>query len=241
MKEKRDFATCHVTTIAFDVRALRPLVKLYADIRGDTVPRGIEIRRKEHEDYGGCEGVNMRWYFANSDTAIAIFRSVVDGCELRRAREIVGNQPALMRIVQASFIETVGSYPVGRWHTDFTDPDLEPNQTATMLTPLFPFQRSFGGLEVTAVKRGMPLDPDEYSHVYRYRHGEAVLFDGTGMIHRTQSYQAKATARRVLVCWQLADAGRRLRPALRRIGKRNGDPMFYSPHPRWPASRRRLA
>jgi len=99
-----------------------------------------------------------------------------------------------------------------------------------MLTPLFTFQPSFGGLEVTAAKRGMQLDFDEYSHVYRYRDGEAVLFDGSVMIHRTQRYRAKTTATRVLVCWQFADTCRLLRPALRRIGKRNGDPMFFFPH-----------
>jgi hypothetical protein len=230
MKEKHEFLTCQVSTISFDVNALCPLKKLYEDIHANTLERGVKIGRKEHEHYSGLEGVKMRWYFAKSVKAIAIFRAVVDGCELRRAREIVGSCAGFMRVVQASLIETVGSYPLGRWHSDFTDRDLGLNQTATMLTPLFTFQRNFGGLEVTAVKRGMPLDLDEYSHVYRYHDGEAILFDGTGMIHRTQSYHATGTARRVLVCWQLADTCRRLRPALRRIGRQNGDPMFCVPH-----------
>lgn len=230
MREKLEFLTCQVTTISFPVKALRPLKKLYEDIRAGTVGRGVKMGRKEHEDYRGFEGVKMRWYFANSTKAIAIFRAVVDGSDLGRARKIVGSRADLVRVVQASFIEIVGSYPLGRWHSDFTDSDLGLNQSATMLTPLFTFQRNFGGLEVTAVQRGMALDFDEYSHVYRYRDGEAVLFDGSGMIHRTQSYRAKATALRVLVCWQFADTRRRLRPALRRIGQRNGDPMFCLPH-----------
>jgi hypothetical protein len=230
MRQQAEFLACQVTTIRFPVEALRPLKKLYADICTNRVEPDLGIGRKEHEAYSGFEGVKMRWYFANSARAIGIFRAVVDGCDLRRAREIVGNRPEFMRIVQASLIEVEGSYPVGRWHSDFTDRDLGPNRSATMLTPLFTFQRNFGGLEVTAVKRGMPLAFDDYSHVYRYRDGEAVLFDGSGMIHRTQAYRAKATARRVLVCWQFADTSRRLRPALKRIGKRNGDPMFCSPH-----------
>jgi hypothetical protein len=230
MKKKQEFLDCQVTTIPFAAEALHPLRKLYGDIYAKTLESGVRMGRKSHEDYSGLEGVTMRWHFASSAKAISIFRAVVDGCNLKQAREIVGRKPNLVRIVQASIIETVGSYPLGRWHSDFTDKELGADQSATMLTPLFPFQRNFGGLELTAVKRGMPLDFDEFSHVYRYRDGEAVLFDGSEMIHRTKSYRAKATARRVLVCWQFADTSRRLRPALRRIGNRNGDPMFFFPH-----------
>jgi hypothetical protein len=230
MKKKQQFLDCQITTISFAVNALRPLKRLYRDIYANSLESGVQIGRKSHEDYVGIEGVKMCWHFANSAKAIGIFRAVVDGCNLKRARKIVGSHPYQMRIVQASIIETVGNYPLGRWHSDFTDNELGMDQSATMLTPLFSFQRNFGGLEVTAVKRGMPLDFDEYSHVYRYRDGEAVLFDGSGMIHRTQRYHAKATARRVLVCWQFADTSHRLRPALSRIGNKNGDPMFLFPH-----------
>lgn len=230
MKEKQAFLDCQITTISFSVRALLPLRQLYRDIYANVLENGVRMGRKAHEDDTGVEGVKMRWYFANSPKAIGIFRAVVDGCDLRRAREIVGDRPERMRVVQASIIETLGSYPLGPWHTDFTDKELGVNQCATMLTPLFPFQRHVGGLEVTAVKRGMPLSLEDYSHVYKYRDGEAVLFDGAGMIHRTQSYRAKTVARRVLVCWQLAETSHRLRPVLKRIGSRNGDPMFLFPH-----------
>jgi len=228
--KKREFVDCRVTVIPFAASALLPLRKLYAEIAGNALDAGVQIGRKSHEQYAGFEDVRMRWHFANSARAIGIFRAVVDGCDLRRAREIVGHRPDFMRIVQASFVEIVGSYPPGRWHSDFTDEGLGADESATMLTPLFTFQRNFGGLEVTAVERGMPLDFDDYAHVYRYHDGEAVLFDGSAMIHRTQSYRAKAAARRVLVCWQLADTSRRLRPVLKRIGDRNGDPMFFFPH-----------
>lgn len=230
MKRKQEFLDCQITTIPFALNALHPLRRLYRDIYANTLQSGVQIGRKSHEDYAGSQGVNMHWHYANSANAIRLFRAVVDGCNLKMARTIVGNSPHQMRIVQASIIETVGSYPLGRWHSDFTDDELGFDQSATMLTPLFPFQRNFGGLVLTAVQRGMPLDLDEYSQVYRYRDGEAVLFDGSGMIHRTQSYHAKATARRILICWQFADASKRLRPALSRIGRRNGDPMFLFPH-----------
>ena len=228
--KKQEFLDCQVTTIRFDAGVLDPLRKLYRDVHAGTLEDGVRMGRKSHEDYNGFEGVSMRWHYANSAKAIGIFRDVVDNSDLRQVREIVGDKPHRMRVVQASIIETVGSYPVGRWHSDFTDEDLGDDQSATMLTPLFTFQRNFGGLELTAVKRDMPLDFDDFSHVYRYRDGEAVLFDGSGMVHRTQSYRASAKARRILVCWQLADTCRRLQPALRRIGDRNGDPMFLFPH-----------
>jgi hypothetical protein len=229
---KREFLDCHVTALSFPPDALRPLRNLYRDISAGTPPTRARMGRKSHEGYDGFEGVQMRWHYANSTEAIALFRAVLDACDLNWAREIVGSSPNLVRVVQACFIETLGSYPAGRWHADFTDEELGPGQSATMLTPLFTFQRNFGGLEVTAVERGMPLDFDDFSQVYRYRDGEAVLFDGSAMIHRTKRYRAKATARRVLACWQLADTSRRLRPALKRIGDRNGDPMFFHPHER---------
>src|SRR5262249_22389078 len=230
LKRRKEFLDCQITTIPFATNALRPLRKLYGDIYAKSLENGVRMGRKSHEAYSGFEGVRMHWHFANSPKAIQIFRAIVDGSNLRLAREIVGTHRVRLWIVQASIIETVGSYPIGRWHSDFTDDELGVNQTATMLTPLFTFQHNFGGLEVTAVKRGMPLDFDEYSHVYRYHDGEAVIFDGSGMIHRTQSYRANATARRVLVCWQFADTSSRLRPVLKRIGNRNGDPMFLFPH-----------
>ena len=230
MRERLEFLECQVTTISFGLRALRPLKKLYEDVRANTLERGVNIGKKEHEEYSGFDGVKMRWYFANSPKAIGIFRAVVDGCRLKRARAIVGTRRDRVRVVQASFVEIEGNYPRGRWHSDFTDKDLGLNRSATMLTPLFTFHRTFGGLEVTAAKRGMSLDFDKYAHVYRYRDGEAVLFDASGMIHRTQGYRAKPTAVRVLVCWQFADTSRTLWPALRRIGRQNGDPMFLFPH-----------
>lgn len=228
--KKREFLDCQITFVSFAVDALRPLRKLYLDTCVSKTKTGMRLGRKSHKDYPGLKGVQMHWHFANSVEAIRLFRSVVDGCDLRYSREIIGGRQTSIRIVQASIIETVGSYPPGRWHSDFTDEEMGAGRSATMLTPLFTFQRNFGGLEVTAVKRGMSLNFDDYSDVYRYRDGEAVLFDGSAMIHRTQSYHAKATARRVLVCWQFADTCHRLRPALKRIGERNGDPMFLLPH-----------
>jgi hypothetical protein len=159
-----------------------------------------------------------------------IFRNVFDGCSLRQIREIFGTKRDLVRVVQANIIEIRGGYPTGRWHSDFTDVGLGVGESGTLLTPLFTFKAHFGGLETTGAKRGVSDDYDGQSEVYRYRDGEAVLFDGSAMIHRTQSYTAAEDERRILVSWQLADTRPALIPVLRRIGKRNGDPMFFSSH-----------
>jgi hypothetical protein len=190
----------------------------------------VEIGTKLHVEEPGFETVSMRWFFANSEKAMHIFRDVLDGCSLRQTREIFGTCPDLVRVVQANIIEIRGRYPVGRWHSDFTDKQLGAGECATLLTPLFSFKPHFGGLETTRAKRGVSDDYDGQSEVYRYRDGEAVLFDGSAMIHRTQSYEAEESERRVLVSWQLADTRPALLPILSSVGKRNGDPMFFSTH-----------
>jgi len=233
MAKKLEFREHQATTLRFAVSALDALKTLYRQIHEHRLPRGVRIGRKDHQDrdvYGGFSGVKMRWYSANSRAAMRIFRSVLDGSGLAQARDIVGDRRGRVRVVQAHIIEIEGSYPVGPWHADFTDPELGLSQSATMLTPLLTVQPNFGGIEMSVVTREMTLDFDRFAHVYRYREGEAVLFDGAGMVHRTQGYRAKATARRVLACWQLADTSRVHRRALRRIGKRNGDRMFFHPH-----------
>jgi hypothetical protein len=233
MTLKQEFREHQVTTIRFAVSALDELRNLYRQIGENALPRSVRIGRKDHQDrdvYGGFGAVKMRWYSANSVAAMRIFRRVLDGSCLAKVRDIVGERRDRVRVVQAHIIEIEGSYPPSPWHSDFTDKELGLHRSATVLAPLFTFQRNFGGLEMSVVERGMPLDFDRFAHVYRYRDGEAVLFDGVGMVHRTQSYRAKANARRVLACWQLADTSRALRPALLRIGKRNGDRMFFLPH-----------
>jgi hypothetical protein len=171
----------------------------------------------------------MRWFFANSESAIKIFRDVLDGCSLRSAREIFGSSYASTTVVQANLIEVRGSYPLGTWHSDFTDEALKSGESATLLTPLFTLKPHLGGLEITHAQRE-DLDYDNRAEVYQYKDGEAILFDGSAMIHRTQSYSAALEDRRVLISWQLADTRSELRPILARIGIRNGDPMFFSDH-----------
>jgi hypothetical protein len=93
-----------------------------------------------------------------------------------------------------------------------------------------PFKPHFGGLETTTVLRNEAADYDDFSTVHKYKEGEAILFDGTGTIHRTQSYQAEPNEKRVLVCWQFGDVRQEMKPVFRRIGERNGDPMFMHAH-----------
>ncbi|MGW4847116.1 hypothetical protein [Nocardia brasiliensis] len=231
MSKKAEFLNNRITKLQFSYDALRPIIELYESILSDTLPEGVDIGIKAHEDYSEeFAGVQMRWYFAKSPEALEIFRRVLDGCELAMSRDIVGTSRNRMRVLQANIIEITGSYPVGRWHSDFTDERLTLNESGTLLTPLLPFELHFGGLETTTVLRGESLDYDEHATVHKYREGEAILFDGTATIHRTESYQAQPYEKRVLVCWQFGDTRRDLRPVLKRVGARNGDPMFMHAH-----------
>ncbi|PWK45909.1 hypothetical protein [Pseudomonas sp. OV226] len=231
MSKKAQFLSERVTKLKFSYEALEPIRALYKDFLNDCLPDDIDIGIKAHEDYSKeFEGVSMRWYFAKSERAIALFREVLDGCELHVVRNIVGDKAEKMRVLQANIIEITGSYPTGRWHSDFTDEGLKLNQSATVLTPLLDFKPHFGGLETTAVLRGESLDFDERSTVHTYSEGEAILFDGTGTIHRTQSYKASSEDRRVLVCWQLGEIDETMIPVFERIGEKNGDPMFMHEH-----------
>jgi hypothetical protein len=228
--KEQQFQIQNITTLKFSARALQPLRNLYEELSGDTGP-SVEMGLKLHEDGPGFEGVQMRWYFANSRAAISLFRRVFDSCNLARARDIVGTRKDLVRVVQANLIELKGSYPLGTWHSDFVDEALSAGDSATILTPLYRLRANIGGLQTTSLKResGSP-DYDDYADVYRYKEGEAVVLDALAMIHRTQSYRASPKARRVLVSWQIADTRRNMRDALRHIGQRNGDPMFLFPH-----------
>ena len=231
MSKQKEFVAGGLTKVAFSIDALQPLRELYQDIQSDKLMEGIDIGIKAHDDYGdkNFDGVSMRWYFAKSQKAINLFREVLDGCELAVVRDLVGDDRKKMRVVQGNIIEIIGSYPEGRWHSDMADSELSLNQSATLLTPLYPFEAHFGGLETTAASRES-MDYDKNALVHQYRDGEAILFDGTGTIHRTQSYKAKPTEKRLLVSWQLADARKLMRPILQRIGEKNGDPMFFSSH-----------
>lgn len=231
MYKKTQFLTRRVTKLKFSYEALEPIRSLYKNSLNGCLPDGIDIGIKTHEDYSDeFKGVNMRWYFAKTEKAIALFREVLDGCKLHVVRNIVGSKPEKMRVLQANIIEITGSYPTGRWHSDFTDEELKLNQSATLLTPLLDFMPHFGGLETSAVLRGESLDFDEHSTIHKYSEGEAILLDGTGTIHRTQSYRASSEEKRVLVCWQLGEIDDAMKPVFKRIGERNGDPMFMHEH-----------
>jgi hypothetical protein len=231
MTREQQFRTQNITTLKFSARALQPLRRLYEEVSAENGCPNVDMGLKLHEDGPNFEGVQMRWYFANSRSAISLFRRVLDSCNLALARSIVGTRKDLVRVVQANLIEIKGGYPIGSWHSDFVDDALRPGDSATILTPLYRLQANLGGLETTSVKRESgSLDYDDHANVYRYREGEAVVFDALAMIHRTQSYRARPSARRVLVSWQIADTRRCMRDVLRRIGRRNGDPMFLFPH-----------
>ncbi|WP_313687758.1 hypothetical protein [Pantoea sp.] len=231
MSKKQEFLNAGVTKISFSFDALEPIRQLYYNIMNDSLDPFVDIGIKAHEDYSDeFKNVSMRWYFAKSPAALGIFRTVLDGCELALSRDIIGNNRHTMRVVQANIIETIGSYPVGRWHSDFYHENLGNNESGTLLTPLFPFQTYFGGLETTAAHRDECDLYDELTTVHKYQEGQAILFDGTSTIHRTQSYNAYPGDKRILVCWQFGCTREELQPVLSTIGKNNGDPMFFHEH-----------
>ncbi|MCF5471081.1 hypothetical protein [Pseudomonas syringae] len=231
MSKKRQFLEERVTKLKFSYEALDPIKTLYHDFLNGSLPGELAIGVKAHEDYSDeFKDVSMRWYFAKSELSMQIFRDVLDSCELQVVRGIVGQGFDKMRVLQANIIEIRGGYPTGRWHSDFTDEDLLLNQSATLLTPLLDFKSHFGGLETTAVLRGESVDYEERAIVHKYSEGEAILFDGTGTIHRTQSYKADPAEKRVLVCWQLGEVDDTMVPVFERIGEKNGDPMFMHAH-----------
>ncbi|MFS2221398.1 hypothetical protein [Pantoea sp. B65] len=231
MSKKKEFLEKGVTKLAFSFDELDPIRKLHFNILDENLPPEIDIGIKSHEDYSEeFHDVRMRWYFAKSPDALNIFRNVLDGCELALSRDIIGSNKITMRVVQANIIETIGSYPTGRWHSDFFHEHLKRNESGTMLTPLFPFQTYFGGLETTSAHRDDYDNYDKLASIHKYKEGEAILFDGTSTIHRTQSYKAYPGDKRILVCWQFGCTRKDMHSILNKIGENNGDPMFLNEH-----------
>lgn len=231
MSKKEEFLNSGVTKLAFSFDALDPIRQLYYDILDNNLHPSVDIGIKAHEDYSDeFKSVSMRWYFAKSPEAIKIFRDVLDGCELALSRDIIGKSRNTMRVVQANIIETIVSYPTGRWHSDFHQTKLGTNESGTLLTPPFPFQPYFGGLETTSANRDEYDAYDELATVHKYQEGQGILFDGTSTIHRTQSYKAYPGDKRILVCWQFGCTRDELQPVLTEVGENNGDPMFFHEH-----------
>ncbi len=228
INKKEEFKTNGIVKIMFSNDALSPLRQLYYNLRESGFEPGDDIGIKLHDDSVISDNeINMRWFFANSDAGIKLFRDVLDGCELSMVRGITDVSPEKMRVVQANIIEVKGSYPIGRWHSDMVDDQLFKNQCITMLTPLFTLEDHVGGLETTSSPR-KSLDYDVNAITHKYKDGEAIAFDGTETIHRTAQYDACDDDIRLLVCWQLADSSENMHDALFRIGVSNGDPMFVS-------------
>lgn len=231
MSKQEEFLNSGITKLAFSFDALEPIRQLYFDIMTDGLDPSVDIGIKSHEDYSAeFKDVNMKWYYAKSPAALNIFRNVLDGCELALSRDIIGSDKNTMRVVQANIIETVGSYPTGRWHSDFHHPKLATNESGTLLTPLFPFQPYFGGLETTSAHRDEYDAYDELATIHQYKEGQGILFDGTSTIHRTQSYKAFSGDKRILVCWQFGCTREELQTVLSEVGANNGDPMFFHAH-----------
>ena len=230
MNKKEEFKKNGLVKLMFSNDALSPLRQLYYNLRDTDFEPGDDIGIKLHDDSVKSDNeIKMRWFFAKSEAAIKLFRDVLDGCELSMSRALTDVKPENMRVVQANIIEVRGSYPLGRWHSDMVDEKLFKNHCITMLTPLFTVEDHIGGLETTSTPRDA-LDYDTNAIAHKYHDGEAIAFDGSETIHRTEKYEASNDDIRLLVCWQLADTAEEMHEPLFRIGKRNGDPMFVGEH-----------
>ncbi|GGB76763.1 hypothetical protein [Shewanella inventionis] len=230
INKKIEFKTKGITKISFSNEALSPCRQIYYNLRNSNFEPTDDIGIKHHDDSVKSDNeIKMRWFFAKSEAAIKLFRDVLDGCELSLSRSLTDVPYENMRVVQANIIEVRGSYPVGRWHSDMVDEKLSKNQSITLLTPLFTLENHIGGLETTSTPRNM-FNYEENSIRHKYKDGEAIAFDGTATVHRTEKYEASDGDIRLLMCWQLADSSEEMIESLYRIGTRNGDPMFVGKH-----------
>ena len=101
----------------------------------------------------------------------------------------------------------INETPGQDFHVDYGQREIPAGVTGTMLTPLIEVQAPFGHLDCREGLR-------EFE--YRYRIGEAILFDGK-FEHRPQVAGSPAGAARVLVSWSIATEDERYRFAIQRV------------------------
>ncbi len=186
------------TEIEFDSRKLGPLRRLYRQMRRDCL--GVEF------SFRAAPGLhaNMTWHYASSPRALDVFRRCITGSGLRESLLVVHGNSELLA---ACFVVVQGDTPVLDFHMDYGEREIPSGVTGTMLTPLLAFDEQFGHLDC---REGL----EEFE--YRYRLGDAILFDGK-FEHRSQASRIDGTATRVLVSWSIATNDVRYRFAIGRI------------------------
>ena len=147
---------------------------------------------------------NMTWHYATSPAALAAFQRCLTESNLAESLSIVDGDS---RLLAACFVVVQGETPGQDFHVDYGQREIPAGVTGTMLTPLIEVQAPFGHLDCREGLR-------EFE--YRYRIGEAILFDGK-FEHRPQVAGSPAGAARVLVSWSIATEDERYRFAIQRV------------------------
>lgn len=186
------------TELSFKARHLSPLRRLYRQMRGGCLG--------ERFTFEASEGLhpNMTWHYATSPAALATFHHCLSESNLAESLSIVDGDS---RLLAACFVIVEGDTPDQDFHVDYGQREIPAGVTGTMLTPLMAFEAPFGHLDCREGSR-------EFE--YRYRIGEAILFDGK-FEHRPQVAGSPERAARVLVSWSIATEDERYRFAIQRV------------------------
>lgn len=186
------------TELQFSPRHLGPLRRLYRQLRGGCLGADFSFRESP-----GLHA-NMTWHYASSPQALEAFRLCLTGSDLNESLSIVDGNSQLLA---ACFVVVQGDTPTLDFHVDYGEREIPAGVTGTMLTPLLALDEQFGHLDY---REGL----EEFQ--YRYRLGDAILFDGK-FEHRSQASDSGGSKTRVLVSWSIATNDVRYRFAIDRI------------------------
>lgn len=198
MTHVRRFEEHLFTELRFSARHLGPLRRLYRQMVGGCLGAEFSFRASP-----GLHA-NMTWHYASNPRTLEAFRRCLTRSELDESLSIVHGGSELLA---ACFVVVRGDTPVLDFHVDYGEREIPSGVTGTMLTPLLEFGEEFGHLDC---REGL------VEFEYRYRLGEAILFDGK-FEHRSQVSVSDGTCTRVLVSWSIATDDDRYRFAIDRI------------------------
>ncbi len=198
MTRAQQFHDHHFTELPFQARHLSRLRRLYRQMLA-----GCLGERFSFEASPGLHA-NMTWHYATSPAALAEFGRCLSESDLGESLSIVGGDS---RLLAACFVIVDGDTPAQDFHVDYGQSEIPAGVTGTMLTPLIAFDAPFGHLDCREGLR---------TFEYRYRIGEAILFDGK-FEHRPQLAGSIVDEMRVLVSWSIATEDERYRFAIQRV------------------------
>lgn len=186
------------TELRFSKRHLGPLRRLYRQMQGDYLAPDHSFRRRQ-----GLHA-NMSWHYASSPRTLTSFRRCMDDTNLRESFAIVDGEAELLA---ACFVVVDGDSPEAEFHMDYGEREIPVGSTGTLITPLYELDPGFGHLD---------FREEGHESEYRYRCGDAILFDGK-FEHRSQAALHEGDRKRALVSWSIASRDERYRHAIHRV------------------------